>query len=204
MPYRPRYSTLTFTKEELDKCVKFAYDSGYNYDYYSKQRNQNNQDKKKEQNLIGKLGEVIVYRSLKSTFPDITEPDFDIYPPNKKSWKRDIFIKSTNTPVHVKSQGEESAKNYGVSWVFQWQNQNGKGGKDKEIFTKNGSGLVCLVVIDLKQKRGQLFYCIKQNILVDNNLFDEPKLEKHRGYKKIVYSKRLAKFLENIEGKSEQ
>ena len=195
------HKTIKFTDEEYAQCFCFANNEKYDYAYYSRHRGQSNKETKIIQNMTGKLGEVVIYNVLKEKFTDLTPPDFNLYSSHKKSWKSDLFIPSKNTPVHSKAQNTDSEKKYGLSWIFQWKNQNGSGGRDKEIFSEPGKGIICFVLIDLEKKEGKIIHAVKKEMLLNNKLFDEPKLVQHRGFKKVIYASKLEEFIKKEKGK---
>lgn len=63
--------------------------------------------------FYGALAEYAVHFML----PGSTPPDLELYAPRQKSYKADLAWNGLD--VHVKSQGEQSAKAYGLSWIFQ-------------------------------------------------------------------------------------
>lgn len=160
----------TFTEEEFKKCKDFS--ESIDTSFYSR-RNQTNNEKRKKDQLIGKLGEIISFNYLITKINDLSYPDFNIYDKKNKSW--DFDLKSNSYNIHVKSQDIEQSKRYGESWIFQ---AGGKyKGYDKEIFdriTKNQ--YVCFCIIDLSNKSGCLKSIVDLDYIHNNNLFKLPKL----------------------------
>jgi len=175
---------IYFTDEDLRRCAVFSeeQDSGH----YGN-RNQFNAKTKQRQIFIGKLGEVVAWRALRSS-----EPDFEIYPPRKKNWKPDL--QGNGFEFHVKSQEAEDAKKYGLSWTFQLSDAKGKGGKDLEIFKDHdGKSMIVFVGINYAEGYGKILAVIAGRKLFDLKLFRDPKLPHLIGIKKVIYFDDLKK-----------
>jgi hypothetical protein len=102
------------------KCKKFALDcAGTNADEYAK-RNQKNLTKIQLDIAIGKAGEWAAQHYLLNKGWKCSDPDFEIYIGKKKSFDADLTLSGDpDLDVHVKSQSQDSAKKYGISWLFQ-------------------------------------------------------------------------------------
>lgn len=161
-----------FTEEEIKKCKEFS--EKINTDYYSN-RNQSNNEKRKKDQLIGKLGELLSYNYLNDKLENLSYPDFNIYEKNKKSW--DFDLKSSNHNIHVKSQDIEQGLKYGESWLFQTSGSKFKG-YDKEIFDRiSQNQYICFCIINLKENIGEIKSIVSLDYIHENNLFKYPKLE---------------------------
>lgn len=160
-----------FTKQDILACKTFSQD--VNTSLYA-QRGQLNDDKRKKDAFIGKLGEVAAYHLLKGKIENLTEPDFKIYEAKNKSW--DFDLKGDKYNVHVKSQNVEQGKKYGTSWLF--QKGNGKARHyDKEIFDQlSPNQYIAFMSVDLVDWSADLKAFVGLNLLHEKNLFDEPKL----------------------------
>ena len=84
---------IKFTKEHIQKAEDFS--KAVNTSLYAS-RNQWDADKRKLDSKIGKLGELAVYETLKSTYSDLSEPDFAIYSAKQKSWDYDLKAENIN------------------------------------------------------------------------------------------------------------
>ena len=88
-----------------------------NLDCYKK-RKQFNQDKIKNDILIGKIAEWgVFFVYLNRGIANIGFPDMQIYPTEDKSFDCDLSCGSYK--LHIKSQTYQSAHRYGDSWIFQ-------------------------------------------------------------------------------------
>lgn len=170
----------TFSEEEFSKCTEFA--NKIDTSFYSR-RNQFDNDKRKKDQLIGKLGEIISFNYLNNKIKDLSYPDFNIYDKKQKSW--DFDLKANGFNIHVKSQDIVQSKRYGESWIFQ---AGGKyKGYDKEIFDKiSPNQFICFCVIDLENKSGVIKSIVKLEYLHDNKLFKLPKLPKLQEMNKMA------------------
>lgn len=169
-----------FTEEEINKCKEFA--EKIDTSFYAK-RNQFNNEKRKKDQLVGKLGEIISYNYLKPKINNLSYPDFNIYDKKDKSW--DFDMKGDNYNIHVKSQEVSQGIRYGESWIFQKGSKNK--GYDKEIFDKiSPNQYICFCSIDLNKNCGEIKSVVNLNFLHDKNLFKEPKLAKLAELNKVA------------------
>lgn len=183
--YSEIFTPKTLSTEDWDKCIKFAYGSGYIYNQYSEKRNQQDCSKHKHDNLIGKVAEIVVYNSIKP-FKEISEPDFNIYERKNKSWKADMQLKD-GLDIHVKAQDTEQGLRFGISWIFQWGDNSGYGGKDS-IYADGANGWVCFTSVDESKKSGEILAIIRIDILKKCGLaYEDPKKPSLIGIKKAVY-----------------
>ncbi len=184
----------SFTKEELDACKLFS--ESVDTSYYSS-RFQFNEQKRQKDALIGKLGEVATYHSLKDKISNLTIPDFKIYSAKEKSW--DFDLKGSEGNFHVKTQDVEQGEKYGVSWIFQYG--NGKNQHyDKEIFDKvTPNQYVTFVSLSLKDNFAIIRAILKLEFLHERKLFGLPKLEHlQKANKKAVYLKDIERYSEQL------
>ncbi len=183
-----------FTEEEYKKCVEFS--EKIDTSYYAS-RNQFNPEKRKNDQIIGKLGEILSFNYLKTKIGNLTYPDFNIYEKSQKSW--DFDLKGDNANIHVKSQNIIQSKRYGQSWIF--QSGNGKN-YDKEIFDKiSPNQYISFCLIDLVNKSGEIKSILPLEILHEKKLFKLPKLEKLQNANKLaIYFSDIKMFEESYRG----
>lgn len=169
-----------FTQEEFERCVNFS--NEIDTSFYSR-RNQDNNEKRKKDQLIGKLGEILSYNYLINKIKDLSYPDFNIYDKKNKSW--DFDLKGIGFNIHVKSQDISQSKKYGESWIFQ---AGGKyKGYDKEIFDKiSPNQFICFCIIDLDKNFGKIKSICKLEHLHENNLFKLPKVVRLQEMNKLA------------------
>ena len=157
---------IIFTPEDLQKCTEFS--EQVDTSLYA-QRNQWDADKRKIDSKIGKLGELVVYHSLKEKYTDITYPDFKIYKAREKSW--DFDLKSSEFNLHVKTQEALQGAKFGESWIFQ--------NEDKHVFkTFFENDYVAFVVVNMFHKHGTIKQILPISLLHKMNLFKKPILAK--------------------------
>ena len=116
--------TYTLTEAERQACTKFS--NQIDVDYYSDRSGQNNEETKRKQQMLAKSSEYAVANYFFKIGWECTEPDIAIYSANEKSYSADLIAISKKQKVHsvaVKSIGKAESKKYGISWVFQ-QNDN--------------------------------------------------------------------------------
>ena len=180
----------------FDRATKFA-DSviSTNKNRYAN-RNQSNLNKIKKDIIIGKLGEELAYLHLFDQFPHITKPDYTIYSASGKSWEPDLKTDILN--IAVKSQDVMSGIYYGVSWIFQFNN-NKNYDCDKEIFkNKSKNQYVVLTSIDLRKEVGEIKAIVNVNWMHEKNLFKEPEVKILKGNKLAVYFEDMEKYKDEL------
>lgn len=183
--YSEIFVPKTLLKEEWDRCAEFAYGSGYIYNQYSEKRNQLDCKKHKHDNLIGKAAEIVVYNSLKP-FKDISEPDFNIYGRKEKSWRADMQLRD-GLDIHVKAQDTEQGIRFGISWIFQWGDNSGYGGKDS-IYDALAKGWICFVSLNERERSGEILAIINIEVLKETGLaYEDPQKPSLIGIKKAIY-----------------
>ena len=185
---------INFTEEDLAKCLEFS--EQVDTSLYA-QRNQWDANKRKADSKIGKLGELAVYYSLKDKYPNISYPDFKIYPAKQKSW--DFDLKDEKFNLHVKTQESLQAAKFGESWIFQYGNGKNRH-YDKEIFDRTSPNqYIAFVKVNLLKKEGEVRAIVSLDMLHENKLFALPVLQKLQVANKLaVYYKDLSQFPEDL------
>jgi hypothetical protein len=181
---------ITFTQEEIDQVTEFA--NKIDTSYYAN-RSQFDNEKRKQDQIVGKLGEVATYNVLKAKYPTLSPVDFTIYSKKEKSW--DFDLKADGICVHVKSQNFIQSKKYGESWIFQKGNGVNRN-YDKEIFDRlTPNQYVSFVSVDLENKKATIKAIVELDFLHKKDLFKLPVLEKLRVANKMaIYFKDMQEF----------
>ncbi len=179
--------------EMYQKCDKFAKDSVLtSADKYAR-RNQFDIEKIKKDIRNGKLGEQGVCNLLREKFPQLSDPDYEIYSKKDKSWAPDLNDPS-GIRIAVKSQDIDSSINYGESWVFQY----GGGGKydcDTGVFKEvDENHYVAFNALNSPKRFGIIRAIVKIKWLHEKKLFKEMKVHQLRGNKLAVYYEDLIKY----------
>lgn len=165
---------IKLSSADYKKCEDFA--NNVDTSFYAN-RKQFNDDKRKKDSIIGKIGEIVTYNTLVKNYPELTYPDFEIYSAKQKSWQHDLM--ATNLNLHVKSQDVNQGKKYGESWVFQKE--------DKHIFKEyTDHDYVSFVSVDLKTRDCFVRAILPISMLHEQNLFKPMKLL-HLASKVAVY-----------------
>ncbi len=160
--------------EELyEKCKKFAHDRiGKSSNLYA-YRGESNQNKMIEDIVIGTLGEWAIYNHLIELGYKIEEPDMKIYEAKRKSFNADLQFDEVN--IHVKSQGVESVKKYGNSWLLQRSDKVVKTPTEYDIFAFTNVNLIDKTI-------NILGYCWATDMK-----YDECKVPRYRSTKVAIY-----------------
>lgn len=172
---------IKFTNEEIQKCLDFA--NKIDTSYYAK-RSQFDNDKRKQDQIVGKLGEIATYNYLIGKYPTMSYPDMQIYEKKNKSW--DFDLKANNINLHVKSQNIVQSQKYGISWIFQKGNGVNRH-YDKEIFDRvSPNQYVSFVLVDDKKYQAEIKAVVELEFLHKKDLFKLPVLEKLRVANKVA------------------
>lgn len=191
-------SKFIITPEIYEKCTDFAKASvGTSSDKYAR-RNQFNVEKIVKDIRNGKIGEEGVHQILSLTYPQLTQPDHNIYDKVNKSWDPDLKDASSGIRVGVKSQDIESAIHFGESWVFQFR-AGQKYDVDTGIFgEKDDKHYVAFVALNVPKKTGEIRALVRVDWLHQNKLFKEMQKQTLRGNKVAVYYEDLEKYKEQL------
>jgi hypothetical protein len=135
-------------------------------------------EKVADDHFISKIGEEAVKEVLQQ-YGEVRGPDYSIYHGKQKSWDDDLIF--NNTGIAVKTQKTSTALRYGLSWTFQCSNTR------RDTILKKPDAWVVFAAYDADMKSCKVFppFQIKELI------FGEPKLERLKGFKKVVYADTL-------------
>ncbi len=138
-----------------------------------------NLQKIENDHFVSKVGEEAVRIVFEQFGRQVQGPDYQIYEGKQKSWDSDLYIDGIG--VAVKTQGTSLAKKFGLSWTFQ------AGIYRKDPILNNLGAWVCFVEFNETTCQCRVYppYQIKELT------FGEPKLDKLKGSKKVVYAKSL-------------
>lgn len=178
-----RASVSTAVYNRIKQFAADVYET--NKDKYAA-RNQHDKEAIINQHAAGKLGEWLVYDALHPYFPDMSEPDMEIYESNQKSWAPDLS--AAGLDFIVKSQDKKSRQSYPESWTFQVSDKSGRGGRDKEVFDNPQPTSLCVFVsVDFRFAAGAIRGIIPVPILHKHELFRPPEKENLEGIKQTVH-----------------
>jgi hypothetical protein len=178
---------IKFTQEEIDQVLDFA--NKIDTSYYAT-RSQKDNEKRKQDQIVGKLGEIAVHNYLKEKYPDVSYPDFAIYDAKKKSW--DFDLKGSEKNIHCKSQNIVQSRKYGESWIFQKGNGTNRN-YDKEVFDQlSPNQYVSFVLVDLDKCTATIKAIVELDFLHKKDLFKLPVLEKLR------YANKMAVYFSDL------
>lgn len=133
----------------------------------------------KDDHFISKLGEEAV-RIVFSKYARVVGPDYNIYNAKAKSWKEDLSI--DNLGLAVKTQKRSSAEKYGLSWTFQCS-----AGRMDSVLQQPDAWVVFVAYDDLNPYTCYVYPPFQMKELT----LGEPKLDKLKGHKKVVYANTL-------------
>ena len=182
MRYFTTVQTLVLSPELIVKARDFAKQvtptigspgSGY--------RDTHQLDLKKIENdhFVSKAGEESVRIVFEKLGRRVKGPDYRIYEGKQKSWDSDLYVDGLG--LAVKTQSVSLSKRFGLSWTFQ------AGTYRRDPILNQPEAWVCFVEFDHVTRQCRVFppYQIKELT------FGEPKLEKLKGSKKVVYVESL-------------
>lgn len=188
-----KYHLENISEEDFQLCQNFAEEVVITNPYYS-ERGQFDKDNIIQQHTVSKIAELGVYLWLEKH--GCNYPDFNIYPPGKKSWNPDLKCLGCN--LHVKSQIREVSERYGLSWTFQYADSQGKkSGRHRDnilnIESNNTTDYVILTQID----NLKVYICgtpLISNLLTYPNIFSLPEKVELQKSKRIIHYRNLEKL----------
>jgi hypothetical protein len=168
-------------KVAYNRCNKFADKRMEGSKGLYSYRGETNSSKMKDDIIIGTMGEMGVNKYMVDKGYECSEPDLKIYENKRKSFDADLF--SGDIKIHIKSQGVESAKRYGNSWLFQRS--------DSLVKDPSEHDLICFTNVNLETREVTILgFCWAKDI-VDNNRFAECRVFRYRNTKVALYLKDL-------------
>lgn len=141
--------------------------------------NQFNLQKIENDHFVSKMGEEAVRIIFEQLGRQVRGPDYQIYNGKQKSWDSDLYVDGLG--LAVKTQSTSLAKKFGLSWTFQ------AGTVRKDPILNKSDDWVCFVEFNEAARQCRVYppYQIKELT------FGEPKLDKLKGSKKVVYAESL-------------
>lgn len=181
---------INFTEEEMQVCFEFA--EKIDTSFYAK-RSQGDNEKRKHDQVIGKLGEVATFNFLKEKYPTLSPVDFKLYDKKNKSW--DFDLKGDSINLHCKSQDIKLSKKFGESWTFQ-RGDKTSSHYDREIFErKSPNQYVSFTIVDLANKSATIKAIVELDFLFKKDLFKLPIISRLReNNKSVVYFREMKEF----------
>lgn len=147
--------------------------------------NQSNIEKIKHDHYVSKVGEEAVKQVFQALGRKVKGPDYAVYEGSRKSWASDLYI--DEVPLAVKTQSSAMAQKFGLSWTFQASSQR------FDPILKSSDSWVCFVEFDEKFEKCYVYPPYQ----IGELKFGEPKLNKLKGTKKVVYGNTLPSIQES-------
>jgi len=195
------FHTLWFKlpEEAVSKCREFSEKyANKRSDHYIKKRNA---DPKKiaSQAFESKLAEFGALEFARQHCGlSLKPPDLTIY--EGSSCNFDADLRDENVNWHVKSCNNTTTKSCGESYIFQYRDNRGSGGRDSLFDNPKSDDVICLVRVDENNLKVQIRGLVKWSYAYDLVLSGNPKSPAMMGIKKVLYYDRLLKKidLENV------
>ena len=178
---------IKLLKRDIDRCEKFAKDRMSGSKNLYRFRGELSESKMLNDIKIGAMAELAVYRYFKIKGIQSTRPDLKIYDQKDKSFNADFASEIGN--IHVKSQGIESAKRYGSSWLLQK--------KDPLLSQEHLNDYLVFCIVDGREVTIEHICHIKD--IVENNCLDEPKVWRYKETKVAIYLDHVKKLHNMME-----
>ncbi len=176
MHYFQTSQDITLNTVLLEKAKHFAVSVAATTNY--RDSRQFSRAKIEYDHFISKLGEEAVRLAFENLGKKVKGPDYRVYQKKQKSWEADLFVEGV--PLAVKTQSAEAAKKYGLSWTFQ------AGSKRRDPILEKAEAWLCFVVLE-----STLLAKVYPPYQTKDLKFREPKLEKLKGSKLVVYAEDL-------------
>jgi len=144
---------------------------------------------KREDILCGALGELAVYKLLKSIGLKTNKPDFTIHEKGQKSHDADLHDGFNH--FHVKCQTMRSAKKYGESWLMQR--------RDPIVQNPQQYNYIVPCVADLINNEVKIYGLFHVPSVHKYDCFSECKVWSFRKYKVAIYNETLQELSNSIK-----
>lgn len=155
-------------------------------------RNQYDADKILRDVETGHLGELAWHHYFYNKGLDISPVDGRIYR-GHKSWDADLFCEGRS--IHVKTQHHKSAERYGASWTFQKADSFGQESpRHSDPLIKNPQNKDYIALGIRFPEEVKLIAFFPAIHAQEWNLWAEPKLDKLKKSKAVIYLKDLNKI----------
>ena len=141
--------------------------------------NQFNLQKIEKDHYVSKIGEEAVRIVFEKLGRQVQGPDYQIYKEKQKSWDSDLYIDGRG--LAVKTQAASLAKKFGLSWTFQ------AGNNRKDPILNHLEAWVCFVQFNETTR----LCAVYPPCQIKELTFGEPKLDRLKGSKKVVYAENL-------------
>lgn len=145
--------------------------------------NQTNRAKIQQDHFISKLGEEAVASIFQQHGLQIKGPDYTIYEGKAKSWEADLYV--DDWELAVKTQNQNSANRYGLSWMFQSSERR------RDPILEDMQAWVCFVLCDEAKDYQCRVYPPYQ---IHELNFKDPKMAYLKGKKQVIYAQDLPNF----------
>lgn len=143
---------------------------------------------KREDIVVGALGEIAVAKYLQAFGFPVNDPDFEIYDTKSKSY--DCDLTDGKRKFHVKCQSKDSASKYGKSWLLQR--------RDPLVNKPTIKDYVIPAVVDLKSNTVDIWGVISFKAIVRNNCVGECAVHQLRHTKVALYLSSMAELSTSI------
>lgn len=173
---------IQLSQDYIDLCEAFAEERMGSYGLYNA-RCRSKPEKIKQDLLIGAMGECGVYLLL-SKYGICTPPSFTIFEKKRKDYSADLQFEGFS--LHCKSQGEESVRRYGASWILQY-------GKGRDPIFKCQDESQYLVLSRVNEEKGvvSIKAIMSVSYILKHGLIGEPRVAWLIGEKKALYLNQL-------------
>lgn len=141
--------------------------------------NQFNLQKIENDHFVSKIGEEAVRIVFEQLGRQVQGPDYQIYKEKQKSWDNDLYIDGLG--LAVKTQAASLAKKFGLSWTFQ------AGTYRRDPILNHLDAWVCFVEFNEATRQ----CAVHPPYQIRELTFAEPKLDRLKGSKKVVYAENL-------------
>ena len=186
MKFYTSVKKVVLSNQVVERARRFAGLVAATTDYSD--TNQTLANKIIQDHFVSKLGEEATKMVLNHYAP-VAGPDYTIYEGKQKSWEADLFV--NKIPLAVKTQPTSAAIRYGLSWTFQC------GVKRRDMILDQPEAWVVFVEYDDYNAPYTTCFVLPP-FQMKNLVLAEPRLDKLKGHKKVVYATSLGRM--EVEG----
>jgi hypothetical protein len=175
------FRKIKIHSDYMKRVVEFAEKVAPTNNY--EDRNQYDIKTKISQNVMGKLGEKVIYDVLSPFLVNLTEPDLTVYEKKDKSWSPDLVSGDIRILCKTCYYGSQS-------WIFNKRDKKGYG-RDSEFYDHPEGKILVVAKMMTNGIYGQICGMIPVTLVHSYEMLGKPNKPELVGIKEAIYEMSL-------------